>query len=107
MHRKGYRFGKTIVTGKETRKPTSSAEAEVPPFAVMSSPLPEGSTLLAPVTSRQNTVNRAYCGERATGAHHCSNCLGVFHAICGSSTGDEGFGTQVECFQCRPENNTL
>ena len=99
---------KAIVAGGKVRMPTSSAEAEAPPVAVMPSALPEGSTLLEPVSSTQDTVNCSYCGLRATGAHHFSICLGVVHAICGSTTGNEGYGAEVECYRCEPpENNTL
>mmetsp|Transcript_2380 Transcript_2380/g.3528 ORF Transcript_2380/g.3528 Transcript_2380/m.3528 type:complete len:93 (+) Transcript_2380:1064-1342(+) len=82
--------------------PTSSAEAEAPPVAVMPSALPEGSILLALVSCTQDTVNCSYCGRRAMGAHHCSICLGVVHAICGSTTANEGYGAEVECYRCKP-----
>ena len=45
----------------------------------------------------------AYCGKKATGAHHCSLCKKIVHSICGHADGSEGYGASVVCYTCRPE----
>ena len=49
-----------------------------------------------------SSKKKGKCGRK------CKWGLGVVHAICGSTTGNEGYGAEVECYRCKPpENNTL
>lgn len=40
------------------------------------------------------------CQKPASNAHSCNVCKNTVHAICGKSTGVEGFGATVLCFLC-------
>lgn len=43
------------------------------------------------------------CGNVTSGAHFCSLCSKPVHAICGVACGEEGYGSQVQCFLCQKE----
>jgi len=47
----------------------------------------------------------AICNDPCDGAHKCSACNSVVHAICGATDGDgdEGYGKTVLCFLCQAE----
>ena len=60
-----------------------------------------GLSLLPLMTSDAGTSDCCVYHNETSGAHRCSDCLLPVHVICGTVNGEEGYGTAVQCNNCK------
>jgi hypothetical protein len=57
--------------------------------------------------SSTSTLSCVVCQKETTGAHLCNICKQSVHSICGTPSGEDGFGSEVICFLCSKSQTAI